>query len=115
MVAARQSLDFEGDDVYLASKDLDEPGNADRLARPILFLAGQHNQIFFPDTSRRTLHWLQAANPGVDYSRVVLADYVHLDSIIGRTANVDVFPHVLEHLDQTNPKVPAPGSPQPVS
>ncbi len=115
MVAARQSLDFEGDDVYLASKDLDEPGNAHRLARPILFLAGQHNQIFFPDTSRRTLHWLQAANPGVDYSRVVLADYAHLDSIIGRTANVDVFPHVLEHLDQTNPKVPAPGSPQPVS
>lgn len=100
MVAAGKSLDHEGNDVYLESDDEDVPGNAHRLALPIRFLAGRHNKIFFPDTSKRTLRWLENSNPGVDYDRKELREYAHLDGIIGRNANRDVYPLVLEHLEK---------------
>jgi cholesterol oxidase len=99
MVAAGKSLDHEGNDVYLESDDEDEPGNAHRLAIPILFLAGRHNKIFFPDTSKRTLRWLENSNPAVPYRRRELKEYAHLDGIIGRDAHRDVYPFVLEHLE----------------
>jgi cholesterol oxidase len=100
MVAARKSLDHEGKDVYLKSNGPDEPGNAGHLAIPILFLAGRHNKIFFPDTSKRTLDWLQTSNPEVHYERRLLTEYAHLDGIVGRTANVDVYPLILDHLER---------------
>ncbi len=102
MVAARKSLDHEGNDVYLRSDDKDEPGNANRLAIPILFLAGSHNRIFFPETSKRTYQWLKASNPDVRYDRKVLTEYAHLDGIIGRNANREVYPLVLAHLEQVS-------------
>jgi cholesterol oxidase len=102
MVAAGKSLDHHGKDVYVKSDDIDEPGNAPNLRIPILFLAGRHNKIFFPETSKRTYEWLRASNPDIYYERKVLPEYAHLDGIIGRDAARDVFPCIVEHLEATS-------------
>jgi cholesterol oxidase len=100
MVAAGRSSDHDGNDVYLQSTGENDPGNAPFLAIPTLFLAGRHNRIFFPETSARTLRWLRNANPDTPYVRKELKEYAHLDTIIGRNAHHEVYPHILEHLDR---------------
>jgi cholesterol oxidase len=91
MIRVGHSVDRDGKDVYLP--------HVERLSFPILFVAGAHNRIFLPQTSARTLRWLQQAHtPGL-HRRIVLHDYAHLDGFIGRDAAVDVFPHMLEHLE----------------
>ena len=93
MVRTGRSVDRYGNDVYLP--------HVRRLDFPILFLAGDQNRIFLPETSERTLRWLKGANePGL-YRRVVLTDYAHLDGFIGRDAARDVFPHMVEHLERS--------------
>jgi cholesterol oxidase len=91
MIRTGHSVDEHGADVYLP--------HVERLDLPILFLAGNRNRIFLPETSARTLQWLEAANGKGKYRRVVLDDYAHLDGFIGRNADRDVFPHILEHLE----------------
>ncbi len=93
MIHTGRSVDRHGRDVYLP--------HVERLAYPILFLAGDRNRIFLPGTSARTLRWLQEANDPTLYRRVVLQDYAHLDGFIGRNAARDVFPHMLEQLEAT--------------
>ncbi len=99
MVAAGKSADVHGSDVYLQSTGEHDPGNARFLALPTLFLAGKHNRIFFPETSARTLRWLQNANPDTHYVRKELKEYAHLDTIIGRNAHHEVYPLILDHLE----------------
>ena len=82
----------DGSDVYLP--------HVQRLRLPIDFLAGRLNQIFLPETSQRTLDWLVAHNGPELYTRKVFADYAHMDIWVGRTANRDIFPYVLECLDR---------------
>ena len=94
----RLAVDAQGNDVYTR--------HPERLALPIHFLAGAHNYIFKPAGTEATLDWLRAHNDPALYSCSWLADYAHLDGIIGRDAAIDVFPSVLAHLDATNP-VPA--------
>ncbi len=91
----RLTVDAAGDDVYLQ--------HPERLAVPIHFLAGAHNYIFKPSGTEATLAWLRSHNdPGL-YSCANLADYAHLDGIVGRNAARDVYPSVLAHLDASNP------------
>lgn len=85
------AVDRDGRDTYLP--------HVDRLRLPILFLAGDHNRIFLPSTSARTLQWLRDANGPDLYERVVLENYSHLDGFIGRDAVRDVYPVILRHLD----------------
>ena len=94
MIRAGQSVDHSGNDVYLP--------HVERLKLPILFLAGDRNRIFLPETSSRTLAWLQSANGPELYDRVVIAGYAHLDGFIGRDAARDVYPTMLSHLDAHN-------------
>ena len=90
-----RAVDSEGRDVYL--------GHPERMAVPLLFLAGAHNHIFLPQTSERTYEWLRHHNDPALYRRHVLADYAHLDGFIGRRAAEEVFPRMVEHLDAFNP------------
>ena len=86
-------MTFEGGKDYLQHPRL--------LTIPILFLHGDRNYIFMPEGSARTAWWLRRKNgPGL-YRRVVLKGYAHLDTIIGRNAARDVFPHIVEHFDRT--------------
>jgi cholesterol oxidase len=96
------AVDADGRDVYLP--------NVERLAMPILFLAGEHNRIFLPETSARTLRWLSAANGPQWYRRCVLRDYAHLDGFIGRDAARDVYPLMRRYLE-AHAESPQPSTP----
>ena len=89
---AKRLVDRDGRDVYL--------GHPERLDLPILFLQGERNSIFLPPGSARTMAWLRKHNGTGRYQRRVLPRYAHLDTIVGRDAARDVYPHILRFLDQ---------------
>jgi cholesterol oxidase len=95
IVRSDRMVDHEGGDTYLP--------HVERLALPITFIAGRRNGIFLPDTSRRTLRWLQEHNDPNLYERIVLPDYAHLDAIIGKAAHREVFPKLLDALERHEP------------
>ena len=89
-------VDAQGNNTYLP--------NVSKLALPISFIAGEHNAIFFPETSSRTYRWLCAHNdPGL-YQRKVFEDYAHMDLFIGRSASEPggPFDYIIERLDEHN-------------
>lgn len=94
MMTARAAVAGDGSSPYLA--------HPARLRLPILLVQGERNYIFRPRGSLRTLRWLQAANDPSLYDRVVLPGYAHLDALIGRDAERDVFPGIAAHLDRFN-------------
>ena len=85
------ALDRTGANTYLP--------HVERLALPITFFAGSANQIFFPETSRRTYDWLVAHNGPELYRRQVFEGYAHMDFWVGQNASRDIFPSVLEALE----------------
>lgn len=88
----KRIVDDEGRDSYLP--------HIDRLAIPIRFIHGAENTCFYPLSTRLTYERLSEAN-GVDlYSRKVIPGYGHIDCIFGKSAARDVYPHILEHLEQ---------------
>jgi hypothetical protein len=93
IITKGKAVDHEGRDEYL-------PHVARMADRHILFLAGTRNRIFLPESSERTMRWLQRHNNPAFYARVPLHDYAHLDCFIGRNAATDVFPIISDHLDQ---------------
>jgi cholesterol oxidase len=88
-----QLVDSNGRDVYV-----NESGAHHLASVSFLFLQGDDNYLFKPPGSFKTREWLERHNPGGIYRRVVLEGYAHLDVILGRTADVDVFPTILEFL-----------------
>jgi cholesterol oxidase len=92
MVRHGAAVDADGTDLYLA--------HPERLRLPLLLVQGEHNAIFRPGGSLRTLRWLVAANGPDHYERVLLPDYGHLDALIGRNAWRDVYPIISGHLDR---------------
>jgi cholesterol oxidase len=93
VVRAGHVLDAEGRDVYMP--------NLRRLALPLLFLHGEKNRCWLPETTRQTFDMLRDANGFSLYRRHVIPGYGHHDCIIGRNAVRDVYPLILEHLEQT--------------
>ncbi len=87
------AVDKNGDDVYRK--------NPKGLAIPLLFLHGEKNRFFLPEGSELTYNWLCSKNdPGL-YKREVLRGYAHLDTFLGRDSHIDVFPTILEHIEET--------------
>jgi cholesterol oxidase len=66
----------------------------------LLLLQGTQNYIFHPVGTVKTLRWLQQCNPRGDYHREVLPGYAHLDAIVGTRAAIDVYPTIVNFLDQ---------------
>ena len=100
MTRKAKTVDHHGKNVYLT--------HPERLRLPILFLHGSRNYIFMPRGSAKTVAWLRRANgPGL-YDRRVLKGYAHLDTLIGRNAARDVFPHIIDFFNRTNPLPPPP-------
>jgi len=89
-----QVVDAQGGDSYFAPEQLA------RLALPISFITGALNRIFDPETIARTHQWLSAVNGPQHYDTHVFEDYAHMDMFIGRNAARDVFPHLLDRLEQ---------------
>jgi cholesterol oxidase len=80
---------------YLRDGPLD-----DVLPYPICLLSGARNELFPPDGIERTRAYLdQRLRRATDVLR--LEGYAHMDCFIGARARVDVFPRLLERLQQT--------------
>ncbi len=93
MTRAGHILNAKGEDVYLP--------NVERMAIPIAFIHGAENELWLPDSTRRTFDWLCQANGKSLYSRYLIPRYGHIDCIFGKNAAQDVYPLILKHLDAT--------------
>ncbi len=87
-------VDQNGNDVYMP--------HLDKMNIPIRFIHGEENVCFLPESTEKTLEALQAVNDSTDYDRIVIPKYGHIDCIFGKNASVDVYPHILEHLEKTS-------------
>ncbi|MEO3784524.1 alpha/beta fold hydrolase [Actinocorallia sp. B10E7] len=65
---------------------------------PILFLAGSENRVF-TDSNIVTYRELEQAVPGRHGLRI-LPGYGHADPFIGRNAHAEVFPHIVDFLNE---------------
>jgi cholesterol oxidase len=83
----------DGQDAYLPQ--------VGRLAIPIAYIHGAENETWLPESTELTFNWLREHNDRRLYSRHLIANYGHLDCIIGQRAAVDVYPLILRHLEQT--------------
>lgn len=89
----RHLVDAAGDEAYLP--------NLDRMAIPIAFIHGGENECVLPKSTQITLDVLSKRNGAGLYKRHIIPDYGHVDCIIGENASIDVFPFILQHLDET--------------
>jgi cholesterol oxidase len=90
----------DGADLYL-------PHSA-RLAIPLAFVHGAESEAFRPGGTETTVAELRTGNPGSPVSLHLIPDYGHLDLVIGKNADNDVFPLILDHLNATT--APAAGA-----
>ena len=91
IVRVGHAVDRYGGERYL-------PG-IDRIDIPILFLAADENEEFFPSASALTMRRLRQRNDPSLYTREVLKGYGHMDCFIGERASEDVFPAIIKHLE----------------
>ena len=86
-------VDADGRDAYLP--------HLDRMAIPITFIHGAKNACYLPASTERTVAALAARNGEGLYRRHVIPDYGHIDCIFGESAARDVYPLILEQLEDT--------------
>jgi cholesterol oxidase len=94
MVRKGHIVTASGQEVYLS--------HLKRLAIPIAFIHGSRNRCFLPESTRLTQELLAAANGKNLYSRHLIPRYGHSDSILGKNAATDVYPHIASHLEATD-------------
>ncbi|MGH9405048.1 MAG: alpha/beta hydrolase [Terriglobia bacterium] len=94
MVRAGHIVTANGDNSYLP--------HLERLAIPIAFVAGAKNRCFLPESSERTYQMLCEKNGRQLYTRTVVPEYGHADSILGKNAARDVYPAIARHLEATS-------------
>ncbi len=87
-------VNFQGEESYLP--------HLERMAIPIAFISGGENECFLPESTEITYNLLRERNGKELYKRFVIPKYGHIDCIYGKNAWKDVYPHNLEHLDETN-------------
>jgi cholesterol oxidase len=83
----------DGSDAYLP--------NLARLAIPLTIVQGAESDAFRPEGAEASATVLRAAVGGELVSLQVVPDYGHLDLVVGKNADRDVFPLLLDHLDRT--------------
>ncbi len=75
--------------------------NVQRLALPVCFIHGAENRTFLPSSTEHTYNWLRKHNGKNLYARHLIPGYGHADSILGRNACQDVYPHMADFLEST--------------
>ena len=86
-------LDAEGGDAYMP--------HIGRLQLPILFISGEQNQCYLPESTEKTYNRLRDQFDPSYYSRIVMPGYGHIDCMFGKDAANDVYPSIVNHLDKT--------------
>ena len=92
IMQAGRAVSADGRNIYVTDE------GAERLALPITFLAGLNNQIFYPESSQRTLAWLEMYNGPALYRQCAIPGYAHMDLFIGQNSAEDVFPLIVDEL-----------------
>jgi len=93
LVRTKHLVDAKGNEVYLP--------HLERLAIPITFIHGGNNECFLPQSTALTYERLREKNGSSLYSRHVVPGYGHIDCIYGANAVNDVYPFMLQHLEDT--------------
>ncbi len=93
LVRTKYLVGAKGEDVYMP--------HLERLAIPITFIHGGNNECFLPQSTALTYERLREKNGGDLYSRHVIPGYGHIDCIYGANAVNDVYPYMLQHLEET--------------
>jgi hypothetical protein len=65
---------------------------------PVRFLHGSRNAVFSHRTARRSVDLLREVNPESVVERQFLRGYGHLDPLIGKRADEEVFPRISQFL-----------------
>ena len=99
MIRAGHVVAADGSDAYLP--------HLDRMNVPIAFIHGADNQCYLPKSTELTYDALRKTNGEALYTRTVIDGYGHIDCIFGRNAVVDVYPHILAHLEKSATRQPA--------
>ncbi|WP_447980762.1 GMC oxidoreductase [Candidatus Nitrospira bockiana] len=73
----------------------------ERLAIPLAFIHGERNECFLPESTALTVEHLARVNGPALYRRHVIPEYGHIDCIVGKDADRDVYPLILAHLNET--------------
>ena len=87
-----QLVNFKGEDIYLP--------HLERMAIPITFISGAENECYLPESTEITYNLLCENNGKENYKRFVIPDYGHIDCIFGKDAVDDVYPHILNQLEE---------------
>ena len=74
----------------------------DRLNLPTRFISGAMNECYLPESTELTYKMLCENFGEANFSRNTIPGYGHIDCMFGSNAVNDVFPLVLEHLEQTS-------------
>ncbi|MFT4926597.1 MAG: cholesterol oxidase, partial [Phenylobacterium sp.] len=83
----------DGENIYM--------DHIDNLNLPILFISGEMNECYLPESTEITFNMLQQKFGKEQYSREVIPGYAHIDCIFGERAVDDVYPLMLAHLEKT--------------
>ncbi|MCH7678448.1 hypothetical protein IID10_03680, partial [candidate division KSB1 bacterium] len=86
-------VNLQGEDSYLP--------HLERMAIPITFISGEENECYLPESTEITYNLLRDQNGADLYKRFVIPDYGHIDCIYGKNAVRDVYPHILNQLEET--------------
>lgn len=94
MAQKKHIVNKEGKDCYRP--------HIDRLKLPLCFIHGAKNQCYKPESTKRTYDSLVKRHGSGLYERHVIPAYGHIDCIFGKNAAIDVYPHILRHLEKNN-------------
>jgi len=64
-----------------------------------LTFLGEQNSCYLPESTFKTFNLVKESHPTQEYTWIQIPGYGHLDSIYGKAAVHDVYPHILKALD----------------
>lgn len=91
MLMANHLINADGENSYLP--------HVNKLKLPMLFISGANNDCVLPSSTLKTYNLLGKTNGYDYYHRHEIADYGHVDCVIGKNASKDVYPLVLDFLE----------------
>eukprot|EP01130_Rhizamoeba_saxonica_P016193 TRINITY_DN7440_c0_g1_i2.p1 TRINITY_DN7440_c0_g1~~TRINITY_DN7440_c0_g1_i2.p1 ORF type:complete len:1879 (-),score=384.73 TRINITY_DN7440_c0_g1_i2:40-5634(-) len=90
---SKEVVDYAGNKIF--TKD----NIRDNLNIPILLLHGSEDKIFNPSGTNKSYKQLKKLNKRVNYENEKLDDYGHFDPIIGYVAAIEVYPKIVDYLN----------------
>ncbi|RIA97715.1 hypothetical protein C1645_686627 [Glomus cerebriforme] len=89
-------LNYQGQNVYVTRENI-----RNKLNYPICIIHGEKNAVFDIKSTKKSYDTLRLINGADNYVYHEIDNYGHLDVWWGTNANKDVFPKILNHLEET--------------